>query len=160
AAVALEGADLVLLAVPVQQTGSVLAAITPHLAPDAVLTDAGSTKCDVVAAARAPLGVKLVQFVPAHPVARGELSGGGAAPADLFRDRTVVLTPMAETGERARVRIEAAWHACGARIAEVSAERHDEVFAAVSHLPHALAFTLMEMIASRDDSAELLSFAG
>lgn len=159
-AAALEGADLVLLAVPVQQTASVLAAIAPHLAPDAVLTDAGSTKCDVVAAARAQLGVKLMQFLPAHPVAGAELSGVEAAHGDLFRDRTVVLTPMAETGDRARVRVEAAWRACGARTAELSAERHDEVFGAVSHLPHALAFTLMEMIASRADAAELLSFAG
>jgi prephenate dehydrogenase len=160
ASAALGGADLVLVAVPVQQTAPVLAAIAPHLEPDAVLTDGGSTKRDVVTAARAHLGVKLMQFVPAHPVAGAELSGVEAASAELFRDRTVVLTPVAETGDRARVRVEAAWRACGARTVEMFAERHDEVFAAVSHLPHALAFTLVEMIASRDDGAELFSFAG
>ena len=160
AAAALSDADMVLVAVPVQQTIPVLDAIAPHLAPDAVLTDAGSTKCDVVDAARSHLGLKLMQFVPAHPVAGAELSGVEAATANLFRDRTVVLTPVAETGDRARVRVAAAWHACGARTVEMSAQRHDEVFAAVSHLPHVLAFTLVEMIASREDATELFSFAG
>ncbi len=157
---ALEGADLVLVAVPVQQTVSILTAIAPHLQAGAVLTDGGSTKRDVVAAARGNLGLKLMQFVPAHPVAGAELSGVDAASAELFRDRTVVLTPVAETGDDARVRVDAAWRACGARTVEMSAERHDQVFAAVSHLPHALAFTLVEMIASRADAAELFSFAG
>ena len=160
AAAALDGADLVLVAVPVRQTVPVFDAIAPHLAPDAVLTDGGSTKRDVVTAARSQLGLKLMQFVPAHPVAGAELSGVEAANAELFRDRTVVLTPVAETGDRARVRVEAAWRACGARTVEMSAERHDEVLAAVSHLPHALAFTLVEMIASREDANELFSFAG
>ncbi len=160
AAAALDGADLVLVAVPVQQTVPVFDAIAPYLAPDAVLTDAGSTKRDVVTAARGHLGLKLMQFVPAHPVAGAELSGVEAANAELFRDRTVVLTPVAETGDRARIRVEAAWRACGARTVEMSAERHDEVLAAVSHLPHALAFTLVEMIAGREDAAEFFSFAG
>jgi prephenate dehydrogenase len=157
---ALDGADLVLVAVPVQQTIPVFSAIAPHLPPDAVLTDGGSTKRDVVTAARGHLGLKLMQFVPAHPIAGAEMSGVEAASAELFRDRTVVLTPVAETGDRARVRIDAAWRACGARTVEMSAERHDQVFAAVSHLPHVLAFTLVEMIASREDTDELFSFAG
>ena len=157
---ALRGADLVLVAVPVQQTLPVLTAIAPHLESGAVLTDAGSTKRDVVAAARANLGLKLMQFVPAHPIAGAELSGVDAARPELFRERTVVLTPLAETGDEARVHADAVWRACGARTVEMSAERHDQVFAAVSHLPHALAFTLVEMIASRPDAAELFSFAG
>jgi len=157
---ALDGADLVLIAVPVQQTVPVFDAIAPHLSADAVLTDGGSTKRAVVDAARSRLGLKLMQFVPAHPIAGAEMSGVEAASAELFRDRTVVLTPVAETGDRARVLIDAAWRACGARTVEMSAERHDQVFAAVSHLPHVLAFTLVEMIASREDSEELFSFAG
>jgi prephenate dehydrogenase len=157
---ALEGADLVLVAVPVQQTGKVFAAIAPHLEAGAVMTDGGSTKRDVVAAARDSLGLKLMQFVPAHPIAGAELSGVDAASAELFRDRNVVLTPIAETGDDARLRIDAAWRACGARVVEMSAERHDAVFAVVSHLPHALAYTLVEMIAGRDDAPELFSFAG
>jgi prephenate dehydrogenase len=160
AASALRGADLVLVSVPVQQIQSVLTAIAPHLEGGAVLTDAGSTKRDAVAVARANLGLKLMQFVPAHPIAGAELSGVEAAHAELFRDRTVVLTPLAETGDEARVRGDAAWRACGARTMELSAERHDQVFAAVSHLPHALAFTMVEMIASRPDASELFSFAG
>ena len=157
---ALSAADLVLVAVPVQQTGKVFAAIAPYLEAGAVMTDGGSTKRDVVAAARDSLGLKLMQFVPAHPIAGAELSGVDAASAELFRDRNVVLTPMAETGDDARLRVDAAWRACGARVVEMSAERHDAVFAVVGHLPHALAFTLVEMIAARDDAAELFSFAG
>lgn len=157
---ALAEADLVLVAVPVQQTARVLAAIAPHLEADAVLTDGGSTKQDVVAAARSSLGLKLTQFVPAHPVAGAELSGVEAASADLFHQRTVVLTPVGETSDDARLRVDAAWRACGARTVEMSAKRHDEVFAAVSHLPHALAFTLVEMLAGRDDAADLFALAG
>ena len=112
---ALPGADLVLVAVPVQQTARVFAAIAPHLEPDAVLTDGGSTKRDVVEAARSSLGLKLMQFVPAHPVAGAELSGVEAATAELYWDRTVVLTPMGETGDEARLKVDAAWRACGAR---------------------------------------------
>jgi prephenate dehydrogenase len=157
---ALAGADLVLVAVPVQQTARVFAAIAPHLEADAVLTDGGSTKQDVVAAARSSLGLKLMQFVPAHPVAGAELSGVEAASADLYDERTVVLTPVGETSDDARLRVDAAWRACGARTVELSAKRHDEVFAAVSHLPHALAYTLVEMLAGRDDAADLFAFAG
>jgi prephenate dehydrogenase len=157
---ALAGADLVLVAVPVQQTARVFAAIAPHLEPDAVLTDGGSTKRDVVEAARSSLGLKLMQFVPAHPVAGAELSGVEAASAELYWDRTVVLTPMGETGDEARLKVDAAWRACGARTVEMTAARHDEIFAAVSHLPHALAFTFVEMLAGRDDAADLFALAG
>jgi prephenate dehydrogenase len=157
---AMAGADLILVAVPVQQTARIFSAIAAHVGEDAVLTDGGSTKRGVVAAARENLGLKLMQFVPAHPIAGAELTGVDAASADLFRDRTVVLTPIAEAGDDARLRVDAAWRACGARVLEMSAERHDEVFAAVSHLPHALAFALVEMIAGRPDTAELFSFAG
>jgi prephenate dehydrogenase len=154
------GADLIFLAVPVQQTAQVLAALAPHIEPQAVLTDGGSTKQDVIDAARATLGQRLSRFVPAHPIAGAELSGVEAATSELFRGRTVVITPMKETAVEARTRIEAAWDACGARIIEMTPPRHDEVLAAVSHLPHALAFALVHMIASRSDATELFSFAG
>lgn len=157
---ALAGAELVLVAVPVQQTARVFAMIAPHLEPDAVLTDGGSTKRDVVEAARGSLGLKLMQFVPAHPVAGAELSGVEAATAELYQDRTVVLTPMGETGDEARLKVDAAWRACGARTVEMTATRHDEIFAAVSHLPHALAFTFVEMLAGRDDADDLFALAG
>ena len=157
---ALLGADFVLVAVPVQQTGTLLAQIAPHLEPDCVVTDGGSTKCDVVDAARRLLGGKLAQFVPAHPIAGAERSGVEAATAALFHERLVVLTPVAETSSQACERVEAAWRQCGARVVRMDPARHDQVFAAVSHLPHALAFALVHMIATRPDAEELFSFAG
>jgi prephenate dehydrogenase len=160
AAQALAGTDLVLVAVPVQQTERVLQQIAAHLEPEAVVTDGGSTKRDVVAAARVALVGKLEQFVPAHPIAGAELSGVAAAKAELFRDRTVVITPLAETAPSARMRVEQAWLACGARLTAMDPERHDAVLAAVSHLPHAVAFALVEMIAARADAAEFFAFAG
>lgn len=160
AAEALAGADLVLVAVPVQQTERVLRQIADHIEPGAAVTDGGSTKRDVIAAARNALGARLLQFVPAHPIAGAELSGVEAATADLYRGRTVVITPIAESLDEARACVMQAWLACGARLVEMTAERHDAVLAAVSHLPHALAFALVDMIADRADGAELFSFAG
>lgn len=157
---ALLGADFVLVAIPVQQTGTLLAQIAPHLEPECVVTDGGSTKRDVVDAARRVLGRKLAQFVPAHPIAGAERSGVEAATASLFHARTVVLTPVPETSSEARARVEAAWRQCGARVVPMDPARHDQVFAAVSHLPHALAFALVHMIATRPDADELFSFAG
>jgi prephenate dehydrogenase len=106
------------------------------------------------------LGGKLAQFVPAHPIAGAERSGVDAATASLFQDRLVVLTPLPETAPEACSRVEAAWRLCGARLAQMDPLRHDQVFAAVSHLPHALAFALVSMIAARPDAPELFSFAG
>jgi prephenate dehydrogenase len=157
---AVEAADLVLVAVPVQQTHAVLASIAPHLSPAAVLTDAGSTKQDVIRSAREALGDRIDQFVPAHPIAGAELTGVDAARPDLFQDRTVVVTPLSETPEAANSLVESAWRACGARIVRMAPKRHDEVFAAVSHLPHALAFALVHMIAARPDADELFGQAG
>ena len=157
---ALAGADLVLVAVPVQQTQQVLQQIAGSLEPGAAVTDGGSTKRDVVTAAAATLGAKLRQFIPAHPIAGAELSGVQAASADLYRGRTVVITPIPQAASDIRARVEQAWQACGARLVEMTPRRHDAVLAAVSHLPHALAFALVDMIAGRTDAAEFFSFAG
>jgi len=137
----------------------VLAALATALPAASLVTDAGSTKCDVAAAARAGLADKLAQFVPAHPIAGAEMSGVGAATADLFRGRKAVLTPLAETSPQAVERVAAAWRACGARIYRMSPEEHDEVFAAVSHLPHLLAFALVHELAGRKNSAQLFGYA-
>jgi prephenate dehydrogenase len=152
-------ADLVLVATPVAQYPQVLASIAPRLKPSAIVTDAGSTKRDVVAAARAALGVKISQFVPAHPIAGAEKSGAAAAGADLFRGKRVVLTPLQENSAEGLKAIEAAWTACGARISRMSPEEHDAVFAAVSHLPHLLAYALVHEFAGRGNSAQLFGYA-
>jgi prephenate dehydrogenase len=153
------GADLVLVATPVAQTPQVLASLAPQLKPSAIVTDAGSTKRDVVAAARAALGAKLRQFVPAHPIAGAEKSGAAAASADLFRGKRVVLTPLQENSAASLQAIESAWSACGARVSRMSPEEHDAVFAAVSHLPHLLAYALVHEFAGRGNSAQLFGYA-
>jgi len=157
---AMDGTDFALVAVPVAQTDRVLREIAPYLPPDCVVSDAGSTKQDVAMAARQALGAKRRQFVPAHPIAGAELSGVEAASPTLFRGRLVVLTPLDDTPSDACARVESAWQTCGARVMQMTPKRHDQVFAAVSHLPHALAFALVEMIAKRPDAQELFSFAG
>lgn len=159
AALAVQGADVVLLAVPVGQMGSMMTAIAPHLAPNTIVTDVGSTKQDVVALARANLTNHLAQFVPGHPIAGAEQSGVKAARGDLFRERNVVLTPLPETNPAAKELIAQLWQRCGAKVCEMAPAQHDEVFAAVSHLPHLLAFGLVDYIAGQPNAEQLFGFA-
>ncbi len=151
--------DLVLLAIPVRQTAAALAALRAHLSAHTVVMDAGSTKQDVIAAARASLGVQVNQFVPAHPIAGRELHGPLAAEVDLFTDKRVVITPLAESTEAAITLATAAWVACGSRVVTMPAATHDAVFAAVSHLPHMLAFALVDELASRPNAKLLFEHA-
>lgn len=159
AAAAVQDADLVMLAVPVGQMAAVMQQIAPHLAAHTVVTDAGSTKGDVVALARLHLPQHLAGFVPGHPIAGAEKSGAGAANAGLFRGRQTVLTPLPETAAAATGLVRDAWLACGARAAEMAPEEHDRIFAAVSHLPHLLAFALVDEIAARSNGKELFGYA-
>ena len=155
----LDGADLILLAVPVGQTADILKLIKPHLNDNTIITDAGSTKSDVVAAAREVLGARVSQFVPGHPIAGAELSGPEAALVDLYQGKKVVLTPLPENSAAAVASVRAAWEACGAVVSELTPKEHDSVFAAVSHLPHLLSFALVHDLAQRDNRDLLLSFA-
>jgi prephenate dehydrogenase len=152
-------ADLILLATPVAQMAELFARIAPHLGAHTLVTDGGSTKGDVVAAARANLGNKIAQFIPAHPIAGAEKSGAAAALADLYQGKKVVLTPLAENSKEAVARVRKAWELCGAVVSELTPQQHDEVFAAVSHLPHLLSFALVHDLAQRDNRDQLLSFA-
>lgn len=157
--VELNDADIVLLAIPVGQMAELMARIAPYLGTHTLVTDGGSTKCDVVDAARTHLGNKLPQFIPAHPIAGAEKTGPQAARADLFAGRKVVLTPLPENPVEAVARVRMIWQLCGATVSELSPQQHDEVFAAVSHLPHLLSFALVHDIAQRDNCEQLLSFA-
>jgi len=156
---AVRDADLVLLAMPVGQMPAVMAAIAQHLPAHAVVTDAGSTKRDVMACAQRFLGGNLPRFVPAHPIAGTEMSGATAAFPDLFRDRNVVLTPQAGTAAGAVTLVRRAWEACGARVMRLDAGVHDELLAAVSHLPHVIAFALVNMLAGRRNPARLFGLS-
>lgn len=156
---ALAGADVILIAAPVAQTASILSRIKPHLNRQTLVTDAGSTKGDVLACAQGILADQFDQFVGAHPIAGAEKSGVHAAKADLFVEKNVVLTPTTNTQEQALARATAFWQACGAKVSSMPAQTHDAIFASVSHLPHLLAFALVDNIASRPNAAELFGFA-
>jgi len=156
---ALKNADLVLIAAPVAQTASILQSVKPHLNSNTIITDAGSTKSDVLACAKEVLGEQFNQFIGGHPIAGAEKSGVSAATADLFVGKNVVLTPSPEANSQMVASVADFWRTCGANISEMTAQTHDNIFAAVSHLPHLLAFALVDDIASRPNAQQLFSFA-
>ncbi len=156
---AVRDADMVVLATPVGSMADILGAIAPYLAKDAVVTDVGSVKGTIASAARAALGDKLAGFVPGHPIAGTERTGVEASFSSLFVGRRVVLTPLPETRPEAVVRVRAMWQAAGAEVVSMSVEHHDAVLAATSHLPHLLAYALVDMLARLDDSREIFAFA-
>lgn len=156
---AIDAADVIFLSVPVAQTAAIFEALAPCLGPDTLLTDVGSTKQSVIDAARAHLGSRISQFVPGHPIAGREHAGFSAAASELFDGKNVVLTPLAENTPATVEKIRSLWRACGANVVEMRAENHDEIFAAVSHLPHMLAFALVDELALRPNAKNLFSFA-
>jgi len=153
-------ADLIMLAVPVGAMPAVFAELAPVLPPNCIVTDAGSTKQDVIAAARAGLGERVAQFVPGHPIAGAETNGAAAARIGLYVDKPLILTPLPENRAADVLLVESLWGACGARLARMEALLHDQVFAAVSHLPHLLAFALMDELASRPHAEIYFRYAG
>ncbi len=159
-ALAVQDADLVLLAVPLGQTAAVLAQIAPHLAMKTVVTDAGSTKRDVIAHAREFLGAAFARFVPAHPIAGTEKSGARAAFAGLYDGHRLIVTPEPETDARAVRMVSAVWKLAGMRVIAMPAADHDRVFALVSHLPHVLAYALVDQLAGYADAATLFRQTG
>jgi prephenate dehydrogenase len=156
---ALNHADVAIIAAPVAQTDSILASIKPHLQPQTIVTDVGSTKINVILSAKKILDEKFNQFIGGHPIAGAEKSGAAAAKADLFIDKNVVLTPTPETHAWVQDAVTKLWQDCGAKVTQMSAHQHDEIFANVSHLPHLLAFALVDDIANHPNAAELFSFA-
>jgi prephenate dehydrogenase len=156
---AVQGADLVVVAVPVGAMREAFAAIAGALS-QAVITDVGSTKASVIEDARAALGALFPRFVPAHPIAGGERPGVEHAEAGLFRHRLAITTPVDETAPDALATVERLWRAVGARLERLTPEAHDRIFAAVSHLPHLLAFALVEQIARGPDAELKLGHAG
>lgn len=152
-------ADCILLALPVGETEAVLKQLAPYLKPGAILTDAGSTKAQVVAVARAVLQERFGDFVPGHPIAGSEQSGPLAARADLYQGKKVVLTPQADTRADALETVTALWQAAGAQVETLDATQHDRIFAAVSHLPHLAAFALVDELAQRADGENFFRLA-
>ncbi len=158
-AAALSDAGMVLIAAPVAQTKKILQSIQPHLNRKTIVTDAGSTKTDVLAIAKEVLAEQAKQFIGGHPIAGAEKSGPTAAMDDLYIGKNVVLTPSPDNNPDDIQQVCQLWLDCGAKVIEMTAEKHDGIFAAVSHLPHLLAFALVEDMASRDNADELFQFA-
>lgn len=156
---AVKDADMVVLAVPVLSTAGIYEVIAPHLSDSAVVTDVGSTKGSVINDIRDALGEVPSTFVAAHPVAGTEQSGAEASFAELFVERRVILTPVENTDRTALARVSAMWQTAGASITEMSAGHHDEVLAATSHLPHLLAYGLVDTLATMEERRELFGYA-
>ncbi len=156
---AVRGSDMIVLAVPVGFMGEILEQLAPVLDDAAVVTDVGSVKGSVIAAARTALGTRFGRFVPGHPLAGTEQSGVAASLADLFQRRRVILSPEPDTDAAATASARAMWEAAGAQVATLAAADHDRLLAASSHLPHMLAYCLMDMVVRNDDHRAILECA-
>lgn len=156
---AVAGADMVLVAVPLGAMATVFSAIKGHLAEGAVVTDAGSAKGGVIEAVTQVFNGLPPSFVPGHPIAGTEQSGVEASFAGLYRHRRVILTPLPETDSHAIDRVRDMWEAAGAHVVIMDPVHHDAVLAATSHLPHVLAYTLVETLARLGDDGEVFDYA-
>lgn len=152
-------ADVIILGVPVGKTGDTLALLKPSLSPRSLLTDVGSTKGNVVQAAEEVFGELPARFVPGHPIAGSEQSGFEYAQEDLFQNRKVILTPTENTDAAAVQDIKKMWLATGAQVEEMTVGQHDAILSATSHLPHMVAYTLVNYLGERDDASSIFNFA-
>ena len=155
----LRDADLIVLSVPVAQTGNVLKMLLPYWHAGLVVSDTGSTKTDVVAMAREVLGEKIAQFIPAHPIAGSEMNGPEAAVDDLFVGKKAVIAALPENSRAEVERVADVWERCGAIIHHLTPENHDTVFATVSHMPHLLAYGLVDYVANHPKSDLFFQYA-
>ena len=157
---AVSGSDIVLIAVPVAATDGTFKAIKHLITPDMLIMDVGSTKTDVVESAQRVLGSLVGSFVPAHPIAGKEVSGVENADVNLYNGRQVIFTPIGRTLTAQLSRAETVWTALGCNVQSMSPEAHDAAFAAVSHLPHLLAFAMMNSIGTQKNADDFLALAG
>ncbi len=156
---AVQGCDMVVLAVPLGAMQSVLEQIAPNITDEMIITDVGSAKASVVEAARTVFKSLPATLVPGHPIAGTEKSGVEASFAELFENRRVIVTPLESSEQSAVQKVDRMWQACGAEVVHTSIEHHDEVLAATSHLPHMLAYALVDTLARMDARTEIFSYA-
>ena len=156
---AASGADMIVVSVPLRAMPAVFASIDKVVSADAVITDVGSSKASVVEAARAGLQKNIARFVPGHPIAGTEKSGVDASFPELFNDRKVILTPLQENAADSIKRVRLMWEQAGATVLEMAIDHHDEVLAATSHLPHVLAFSLVDSLSKMSDRDEIFQYA-
>jgi len=153
------GTELIVVAAPVQQMAAIFSSLQPLIRPGTLITDVGSTKASVVYSAMEAWGEMHPNFVPAHPIAGSEQSGVESGKADLFVDHWVLLTPVKGTDPEAQRQVAAFWQALGAKTEVMGVEHHDEVLSATSHLPHLLAYALVDTLATQEDSKEVFRYA-
>ena len=156
---AVRDADLVALATPLLAVPPLLRALADGLQPGCIVTDVGSAKGVVASAAREIMPQQLSRFVPAHPIAGAEHSGVDASSAGLFTGQVTIITPLPETSAEARDAVTALWQGVGAKTVELTVEYHDQVLAATSHLPHVLAYTLVDCLAQRQDRDKIFAYS-
>jgi prephenate dehydrogenase len=156
---AVDSADMVILSTPVAAMNEIFQEVANSISANTVITDVGSVKQSIISVARRSLGSHFKNFVPGHPIAGAELSGPDASYAEMFSDHRVVLTPVEETSRQAVDQVNEMWVAAGARVVEMDANSHDEIFAACSHVPHLLAYALVDSLIRRDDHETIFKFA-
>ena len=152
--------DVIVLCMPVAQMRAVFEIIEPHLEPRTMITDAGSTKGDVILAAKEVLGKKACQFVPAHPIAGGAQHGASAAKADLFQGKQTIVCPLQENSPEDIALISGLWESVGSMVKKIGSVQHDAIYAAVSHLPHLLSYALMASVVNSEDADQKLDHVG
>ena len=152
-------AHIIIIATPVAQFPIILKLIQPHLSSHTIITDVGSTKTDIIKSAKQILGPQYSQFIGGHPIAGSEKHGATAAHIDLFKNKNVILTADQDTSFEAKQKIEMLWKNAGAIVSNMSHNDHDKIFSTISHLPHLLAFSLVDMITQRTNANELLKYA-
>jgi len=152
--------DVIVLCMPVAQMRAAFEIIEPHLEPRTMITDAGSTKGDVILAAKEVLGKKACQFVPAHPIAGGAQHGASAAKADLFQGKQTIVCPLQENSPEDIALISGLWESVGSMVKKIGSVQHDAIYAAVSHLPHLLSYALMASVVNSEDADQKLDHVG
>ena len=152
--------DVIVLCMPVAQMRAAFEIIEPHLEPRTMITDAGSTKGDVILAAKEVLGKKVCQFVPAHPIAGGAQHGASAAKADLFQGKQTIVCPLQENSPEDATLIMGFWESVGSIVKKIGVVQHDAIYAAVSHLPHLLSYALMASVVNSEDADQKLDHVG
>jgi prephenate dehydrogenase len=157
---AVQSSQWIVLCAPVAQMRAIFTQLEPHLGSNTLITDAGSTKSDVILAAKEVLGKKVCQFVPAHPIAGGAQHGAAAARADLFQGKQTIICQLQENSAADVALVEEFWKVLGSNIKRISAVQHDAIYAAVSHLPHILSYALMASVLNSEDAEQKLGHAG
>jgi len=157
---AVQSSQWIVLCVPVAQMRAIFTQLEPHLGSNTLITDAGSTKSDVILAAKEVLGKKVCQFIPAHPIAGGAQHGAAAARADLFQGKQTIICQLQENSAADVALVEEFWKVLGSNIKRISAVQHDAIYAAVSHLPHILSYALMASVLNSEDAEQKLGHAG